>query len=221
MIFDTERTMNADVGRGPGVLMLAGIVTFLVVVFSPTVLIDFFNADDAAAQAAVIEGARLEWTVVWLVLAAATLLLGFGLWKLASALRVQAGDDQTRSIARGAGILALVGQAGYAAVGIYGIVVSPARAVEGPAGGSPLLLWSYVFVLLLALSGFAYVLLRLRLRRWMSILLAVIVVLHLLQLVLTGDIVPLSIYLLLMPIAIALIVRPLGQQRLAVAAAPA
>ena len=219
---DTDSLLDSEAGRLPGILMLVGIVVFLVTVFTPTVLHDYFDTDVLEEQIAVIEGARTEWRIVWLVLAVGSTLLGLGLWQFSKALRDKVSDERDRMIVQGAGILGLVAQAGYALVGVYNAFASPKSSAEGPAGGdAPFLFWIYVLTLLLALAGFAFIVTRIKLRRWMAILLAVIVVLHLLQLVLTGDIVPLSIYLLLVPIAIALIARPLGQRPVAVAAAPA
>jgi len=148
------------------------------------------------------------------------MLVGFGLLQFASVLRKVALDERSRSIARAAGILSIAAQAGYVIVGIYHMFASPMSIAEGDSIFITEF-WVYVIALLLALAGFAVLLMRIKLRRWMAVLLTVLVTLHFLQLVLTGTFLPVTVYLLLLPIGIALVARPMGQRGEAVAAAPA
>ena len=45
MSLNTDNALDSEAGRLPGILMLVGIMVFLVTVFVPTVLHDYFDAD--------------------------------------------------------------------------------------------------------------------------------------------------------------------------------
>lgn len=66
--------------------------------------------------------------------------------------------------------------------------------------------------MVLAMSGVALCLLRIRHVRWAAWTLIVGAALHLVQYVITGDVVPLTMYVFILPAGVALIRRPVDQE---------
>jgi hypothetical protein len=194
--------------RLAGYLISIGSLAFVINAFSWWSLADFFEATTDNERIAALEAARTEFAISSLIFGLAAALVGIGLWQLTGSLRARLEIGSWGAIAILAGVFGLLTGVFYLFVGVFNVVASPEAIVDAPT-------WSfaiYLFSMVLAMTGVALCLLRIGHMRWAAWVLIVGAALHLGQYVITGDVVPLTMYVFILPAGIALIRRPVHQE---------
>ena len=207
-IVDNEpsRESRSREARLPGYFLTVGSLLFLVNAFSWWSLGDFFDAETDEERIAALEAVEAQFTIQGLIFGVAAVLTGWGMWLLADALRQRLDDGGWKAVARWAGVFGLV--SGFVLL-LFGIITAFSTAeaiVEFPIFG----FYVYLVVMVLAMAGLGLCLLRVKHLRWAAWILLFGAAMHVVQVAVTGDVLPLTMYAFVLPAGIGLIRRPVA-----------